>query len=486
MSTPFSEDRRTPTLRTLGLRGRTTVAVAAGALIVSIAAGVIAHQTLRRFVVDQRVDGAIQDALLNAADFQSSISSGGDLVDAVFVDADSDSPVVVRSKDQWYSSVPEYGESSVSRTLSDAVANDRSAVLVTDVKGSPHVAVGIDMASPTDTQYYQFVNLASVESNLGTLRNGVALAVIALTTAAALVGSSISKRVLRPLRTTAEAAQQIASGELGTRLDAERDPDLAPLVDAFNDMAESLQERIDRERRFATDVSHELRTPLAAMGSAVALMRRREAEMSPTARSALDELDRRTQQFSRLALDVLDLSRLEVDLVQPEPEWTTLRELVENALDSDAPAPPVEFDSVDPSSRCRVDPRRIRVMLRNLLENADRYAGGATRIGVRRESGSLVIDVDDAGPGVSAEERITVFERFHRGTASTDQPGIHGNGLGLALVAENARALGGTVSVVDRPDPGPGARFRIDVPVEWPMPRSTTTGRAETNGRAES
>lgn len=465
MSATDDDRSATPGLRALGLRGRTAVAVAVAALSVSIAGGVIAHQVLRRYLVDQRVDAAITETVLNATDFRSAVVGGQEVTDAVFKDATNASPTLVRTGEKWFSSVPAYDAASVPTELRQVVAQSGSASMVTHIEDDPHVVVGVDVetGAATDTEYYQLFDLSNVDSSLASLRNAIVLAVAAATGTAALVTSSVARRVLRPLRVTADAAQQIASGQLETRLDAERDPDLAPLVAAFNNMAESLQDRIDRERRFATDVSHELRTPLAAMTSAVALMRRRQAELSPTALSALDELDRRTRQFSQLALDVLDISRLEVDLVSPEPQWTSVGELVGVVTES-GPSERVEV-GIEPDTACRVDPRPLRIIVRNLVENADRYAGGVSKIFFTRAGSDLVIDVDDAGPGVEEHEREAIFERFHRGAASAEHPSVHGNGLGLALVAENARALGGAVSVA-RSNEG-GARFRVSVPVAW-------------------
>jgi len=108
-----------------------------------------------------------------------------------------------------------------------------------------------------------------------------------------------------------------------------------------------------------------------------------------------------------------------------------------------------------------VDKRRLGQVLQNLLENADRYAGGPTAIGLDGDGSNLVITVDDAGPGVPAHERTHIFNRFARGSAGALS--TEGSGLGLALVAEHVRLHGGTVAVGDAP--GGGARFRITLPL---------------------
>ena len=102
-------------------------------------------------------------------------------------------------------------------------------------------------------------------------------------------------------------------------------------------------------------------------------------------------------------------------------------------------------------------------ILGNLLENADRYAGGATAITVDASELAVTIGVHDNGNGITADEREHIFERFWRGRDARHQAS-KGSGLGLSLVAEHVRVLGGSVRVDD--GPGGGARFVIDLPLE--------------------
>jgi len=106
-----------------------------------------------------------------------------------------------------------------------------------------------------------------------------------------------------------------------------------------------------------------------------------------------------------------------------------------------------------------VDRRRISQVLTNLLDNADAYGGGATTVVLAGEGGSLLIAVDDEGPGIAADQRLYVFERFARGEGSEAAPGT---GLGLALVVEHVRLHDGEVWVDTAP--GGGARFVVEIP----------------------
>jgi signal transduction histidine kinase len=102
-------------------------------------------------------------------------------------------------------------------------------------------------------------------------------------------------------------------------------------------------------------------------------------------------------------------------------------------------------------------------MLANLVENADRYAGGVTCLDLSQRNGFLVVVVDDDGPGVPTEERSAIFGRFHRGSREHPDDRPKGTGLGLALVDEHVRMHGGSVSVID--GPSGGARFVLHLPV---------------------
>ncbi len=99
----------------------------------------------------------------------------------------------------------------------------------------------------------------------------------------------------------------------------------------------------------------------------------------------------------------------------------------------------------------------------NLTANAQRYAGGISAVRVAVEGTSLVVNVDDQGPGVPLEERERIYQRFFRGRAAHDRGRAHGSGLGLALVREHVAAFHGTITTLTSPEGG--ARFQIRLPL---------------------
>jgi signal transduction histidine kinase len=228
-------------------------------------------------------------------------------------------------------------------------------------------------------------------------------------------------------------------------------------------MARSLQGRIEREARFASDVSHELRTPLTALSTAVQVVRAREADLPPRTRLAIDVLETQIRYFERLVLDLLEISRIDAASAELVLEEVDVVELVENVLRGyDGVALVVQPDMARIVS---LDRRRMERVLVNLLDNADHHAGGAACVELEQRNGMFDIVVEDHGPGVAPADRERIFDRFWRGPGARQQA-VKGTGLGLALVAEHVRAHGGRVHVEDAAETG--ARFVVEIPARPP------------------
>jgi signal transduction histidine kinase len=258
----------------------------------------------------------------------------------------------------------------------------------------------------------------------------------------------------------ADAAEALAEGGLETRLPPESDPDLARMVRSFNEMADAIQLRIEREARFASDVSHELRTPLAALAASVAVVGRRRDDLDDRSRQAFDILAEQIERFNRMVVDLLEISRIEAGTADVHLDEVSpvelVRRIVADTPDADVPLV-VEGTAAD--ATVRLDKRRCERILVNLLDNARLHGGGAVRIGVAGDDAQVRIYVDDAGPGVPIANRDRIFERFARG-AGTHL--IAGTGLGLSLVVEHAALFGARIEVADSPEGG--ARFTVTMP----------------------
>ena len=438
--------------------------MALGGLMVSLSLGLLAYGLSREYLLDKREDLIRQEAFFNAQLVNSlEFEEPNSLPPALEAIGGADRPVLINSDGRWFGSVVGVGPQSVPSSLLEAVESGDPALMLTRADDVPVAIVGVPLPDG-DRTFFQLFSLEELALTLDSIRNALVVAALLTTVGSAAYGLFMSGRVLRPLRETTSAARRITEGDMTARLDDVGDPDLSDLVDSFNDMAAALEARIERERRFAADVSHELRTPLTALTSAVRIVDRRAAELSPVGQEAIAVLRSQLDHFSRLVLEILDLSRLESGTADLQLELVDLRSVV-LALAADSELAEQRIVQADDlPERVRVDPRRLRVVIRNLVENAQRYAGGCTRLTVASSAsgGHFSLAVDDAGPGVAADERERIFERFHRGSVGSSPGAAKGTGLGLSLVAESVRAMGGTVRVTDSPDGG--ARFVVELP----------------------
>ena len=351
--------------------------------------------------------------------------------------------------------------------LIESVRTGASGVQNATIDGSNYLTVGVYVAEH-DTGYYEAFPLDETESTLTAILTALALGAVGTLVLATLFGLATSRRLLRPLSQVADAAADIASGGLDTRLEPESDPDLDRLAGSFNDMADAVQDRIEREARFASDVSHELRSPITALTAAVEVLDGRRDEIPERTQQALDVVVDQVRRFDSMVIDLLELARLDAGATDLNIEDVTLIDLTQRvAARYGEPDVPIIAARKTPSE-VAIDKVRFERIVGNLLENARNHGGGALRVELSAApSNRFRLAVEDGGPGVAQGERERIFERFARGSAARHRIGT---GLGLALVAEHSAAMGGTAWVQDRV--GGGARFVVELPV-----RVTPVGR---------
>ncbi len=222
-------------------------------------------------------------------------------------------------------------------------------------------------------------------------------------------------------------------------------------------MVDQLQQRIERDRRFAADVSHELRSPLQTLANAASVLDRRRARLDQRTASAVELVVEEVDRFQHLVTDLLEITRADSELDLSDVDALALVRDQCRARGVD-PAIVRIASGIDPI--WRVDTRRVQQIVGNLLENAQRHGGGAVAVRLRRTRSRHVIEVDDEGPGVLPEHRQVIFQPFVRGKAAS-RGDSEGAGLGLAIVARLAESHGGRATVLDRP--GGGARFRVEL-----------------------
>lgn len=455
--------------RPLRLSTRVTLFFAVTALLGGIALTATTFLFARRSLMDQRQTEAVVTAISHARSIKSALADDrASIDDAVLqIDLDPNGWIILRVDDQIVPS-----RSGVGFTLDDlpdelvtSLDAQRSAYQrFSNPNGDPFLAVGIRIEA-FDASYYEAFPLDPTERTLRVLATALVIGSVLATLVATFFGWSTSRSLLRPLSRVADAAANIASGGLDTRLDDENDPDLNRLAGSFNDMADAVQERIEREQRFASDVSHELRSPITALTAAVEVLDGRRADLPDRTQQALDVVVSQVRRFDSMVIDLLELSRLDAGATDINQEDVDLVDLCDRVSQRYGYGDlPIEVHR-RAKRRALVDRVRFERILGNLLDNATTHGGGPKRITIEPSTvkRSVLLAVEDEGPGVAASERTRIFERFARGSAARHRVGT---GLGLALVAEHAAALGGEAWVEDRP--GGGARFVVRLPTEAP------------------
>jgi signal transduction histidine kinase len=476
-----------------GLRARITLTFGIGALGVSLLLIATTEVLIRRNLLDQREHlvaeraevnvGLVADKIgrpdVDAQTLFGSLATAGK--PSVLVrDAESDTylPFSVDTR---------YGATAIPSRMTRAVLTKRRPMIMRfERKGEVLLAVGFPIPQK-DGAYFELNQLDDIERSLSSLTIPLFAAVAMTTAIGATLGWYASKRVLRPLADISEVAADISSGSLDARLAYSEwadDPDLAPIVASFNGMVSEMQARIDRDARFASDVSHELRSPLTTFNASVEVLRNIRDELPERGKLALDLLSSDLERFTQLVEDLLEISRFDAGAVRLELDDVAIVETVRMAVRTLSVDPiPVEADPSLEGLIILVDKRRLVRVLANFIDNAAKYAGGATAVIVERvvmpapvdasgdeaaEQATIRIVVEDEGPGVPEGARERIFDRFNRGDQGGSRGGDLGTGLGLALVAEHARLQGGSVWVEPRRDGRSGSRFVIELPIVEP------------------
>jgi signal transduction histidine kinase len=455
----------------LGLRRRILLTFTLGSLLLSVFLATITYGLARSSIVSERIDAAISTSQRNAQGVERDLRG-------LPADAEAATSSLERIGVQdyliWYSGrwtggsatfqSPDLPSALVTRVVDEAT----SASQIVRVGDDLTAVVGWDI--PTIGSYFEAFSLEEADSTLSNVRLALVFAAAITTGLGILLGVFAARRAVRPVADAAQAASAIAGGRLDTRLESTEDPDLRVLTESFNDMAEALQQRVERDARFASDVSHELRSPLMTLSASVEVMQARREELPERAQAALDLLSSDVVRFQGLVEDLLEISRFDAGAIRLHMEELLAAEFVRQAVAvSSMPDTPVTVAPRAEAALIRGDRRRLARVIANLIDNARAYGGGEAEVSV------LVVDpddqpmtlvhiaVEDHGPGVPEEERDLVFERFARGGGAGRRTGSEGAGLGLALVDEHIRMHGGRVWVEDRLDGDDGARFVIEL-----------------------
>jgi two-component system sensor histidine kinase MtrB len=301
------------------------------------------------------------------------------------------------------------------------------------------------------------------------------LAVIGLMLAVlTAVAVAASRRVLRPVRRLAQAAQRMSDGDLSVRVEPKGRDELAQLTTTFNDMAATLESKIGelermeaRARQFAGDVSHELRTPLTAM-TAVADILPGHPGLTGDAAAAAQLVSQEIRHLNRLVHDLIEISRFDAGTARLVSDNTDVAAAVAACLRTRGWADVVT--DIPAGLTMPLDRRRFDVILADLVGNA--LCHGRPPVTVQAsikptcDGEQLALVVRDHGPGIPPDALPHVFERFYK--ADTARSRSEDSGLGLAIAWENTRLHGGRIDAANHP--GGGALFTLLLPVRQTEP----------------
>lgn len=455
----------------LGLRRRILLTITLGSIALSLFLAITTYGLTQNNLVRQAEESAVSASLRNAQsverDLRSTPPTAQPAIDSL--NRIGVQRYLIRYQDQWAGGVTPYLQDNLPEEIVRKVVDEgEPSQQIVRIGDELNILVGWDV--PGLASYFQFTSLGEQESTLSSVRLALILAAAITTGLGVLLGVFSARRAVRPLSTAAQAASAIAGGRLDTRLESTEDPDLGVLTDSFNDMAEALQQRVERDARFASDVSHELRSPLMTLSASVEVMEARRDDMPERAQAALDLLSSDVVRFQGLVEDLLEISRFDAGAIRLHMEELLAAEFVRQAVAvSTAPQSPLHVSERSELAVIRGDKRRLARVVANLIDNALAYGGGEPEIMISvvnaddEPMSHILIAVVDSGAGVPVEERELVFERFARGGGAGRRTGSEGAGLGLSLVAEHVKMHGGRVWVEDRLDGQSGARFVIEL-----------------------
>jgi signal transduction histidine kinase len=283
---------------------------------------------------------------------------------------------------------------------------------------------------------------------------------------AGLVGWAAAVAISQRLNRLELAATRVAEGRFDQPIGDQAPDELGRLARAF-DLMQSRLDQVDRARKdFIANASHELRTPLFSLGGFLELLENEDLD-DATREEFLLTMREQVRRLTKLASDLLDLSRLDAGAVEMEREPidlnATARTLVREfrGLAAKHGSRVVLTRDGDQAPRAVGDEQRVQQIGRVLVDNAIRHTprGTEVRVGVRGENGHVRLAVTDDGPGITADGRDHLFERFARGEHAT----AAGSGLGLAIARELAQRMNGSLEVESKPG---RTEFTLQLPVE--------------------
>ncbi|MBL3685893.1 sensor histidine kinase [Leucobacter zeae] len=484
--------------RSLMLRTMTITGLVTGLII--LVAGVFILTSISNDLYSSRRDSALEDSaratlaaqrLIDASDTADSggLASLASNVQRTVQDTSASQMVHLRRQPGQtpFSDAPPSTTTSsslresVSAELTQAVAEGDApqhwqpvSFVGEDGPPAPGIVVGSSLSFPSGAGTYDLFigyDLSDTRATLSFVERTLFITAAAMMAFIGILVWTISRIVFRPIRVAADTSRRLAAGENDARMPKQNDDDFDVLSEGFNDMADTLQARIqeldhlsEMQQRFVSDVSHELRTPLTTIRLASEVLQGQAEERPPVQQRAIEVLGAQVERFETLLGDLLEISRYDAGRVTLETEPTNLVALATEVVEGLQPLSKglIEVRPLGGYSPVEVDARRIRRIVSNLVGNAIEHGEGRPIVvSLDSNAGAVSIAVRDWGIGMTQESVDHVFDRFWRADPSRKRT-LGGTGLGLAIAREDAAVHGGVIEAWSRP--GEGSNFRLTLP----------------------
>ncbi|MFE2049961.1 MULTISPECIES: ATP-binding protein [unclassified Streptomyces] len=338
---------------------------------------------------------------------------------------------------------------------------------------TPYLVAGTRVIGGGPTGY-MLKSLEPEAKDLNSLAWSLGIATALALLGSALLAQALATTVLKPVHRLGVAARRLGEGKLDTRLRVSGTDELADLSRTFNSAAEALEKRVadmagreQASRRFVADMSHELRTPLTAI-TAVTEVLEEELEFEgggfdPMIEPAVRLVVSETRRLNDLVENLMEVTRFDAGTARLVLDDVDVADQITACIDARAWLDAVDLDA-ERGIHARLDPRRLDVILANLIGNALKHGGSPVRVSVARADDEVVIRVRDHGPGIPEDVLPHVFDRFYKASAS--RPRSEGSGLGLSIALENAHIHGGEITAENSPEGG--AVFTLRLPQDPP------------------
>lgn len=337
----------------------------------------------------------------------------------------------------------------------------------TKPQGNPYLVGGTRIVGGGPTGY-MYKSLAQERDDLNALAWSLTIATGLALLGSALLAQAAARTVLKPVQRLGDAARRLGEGELDHRLEVSGTDELADLAHTFNKTAEALEKKVadmsareESSRRFVADMSHELRTPLTALTAVAEVLEEEVDDLDPMIAPAVALVVSETRRLNDLVENLMEVTRFDAGTARLVLDDVDVADQVTACIDARAWLDAVELDA-ERGIVARLDPRRLDVILANLIGNALKHGGSPVRVSIHVEGDWLVMAVRDNGPGIPEAVLPHVFDRFYKASAS--RPKSDGSGLGLSIAMENAHIHGGDITA-ENGERG-GALFTLRLPVD--------------------